>query len=116
VLLFPMLDGTRRGILLEKLERLQRMFPEVCSSAGSSPQVAVELMSAGSVERDPWAQGARETMGVERVDEVGLARQGGVAERQQEMPNGRRQDEWNHISRRLTGATFALPAAGEYGT
>jgi hypothetical protein len=115
VLLFPMLDGTRRGILLEKLERLQRMFPEVCSSAGSSPQVTVELQSPGGVERDPWSQVAHLKVG----GEFGTATQGVILELERgrgEMPNGRRQEEWNHISRRLTGATFSLPAEREYST
>jgi hypothetical protein len=35
VLLLPQLDATRRGILLEKLERLQTMFPEAVSNASS---------------------------------------------------------------------------------
>ena len=53
VLLFPQLDQTRRGILLEKLERLQTMFPEALSNA-SSPNLPLDLHSPGAY--DPWYQ------------------------------------------------------------
>lgn len=36
VLLFPTLDTTRRGILLEKFERLKTMFPEVIEELSGS--------------------------------------------------------------------------------
>jgi hypothetical protein len=57
VLLFPQLDATRRSILLEKLERLQTMFPEARSSA-SSPNLPIELQSPGQ-GLDPWYQVAQ---------------------------------------------------------
>ena len=54
VLLIPHLDQTRRSILLEKLERLQTMFPEALSNA-SSPSLPLDLHSPGGVN-DPWYQ------------------------------------------------------------
>ncbi len=53
VLLFPQLDKTRRGILLEKLERLQNMFPEAVSS-NSSPNLPRDSQSPRT--QDSWHQ------------------------------------------------------------
>jgi hypothetical protein len=69
VLQFPTLDATRRGILLEKLERLQSQFPEVVSNA-SSPNLPIELQSPTN---DPWYQVAQSKIGPDTdVDPVGL--------------------------------------------
>lgn len=56
VLRFPTLDQTRRSILLEKLERLQGMFPEVCSSASSPSGVVLPFDAQSPPGRDPWYQ------------------------------------------------------------
>jgi hypothetical protein len=47
VLLFPQLDQTRRSILLEKLVRLQTVFPEALSNA-SSPNLPIDLYRSPS--------------------------------------------------------------------
>jgi hypothetical protein len=119
VLLFPTLDQTRRGILLEKLERLQSMFPEVCS-ATSSPNLPLELQSPGNAASDPWYQAAHSKTGMdvgeESVEQMGLVGmvQEPFAEREQRK--GKRQEKWNHISRRLSMATFTVPAELSYNT
>lgn len=101
VLLFPHLDQTRRSILLEKLERLQAMFPEAISNA-SSPNLPFDLQSPGT--NDPWSQVAQSktAAGLE-----GLADGPGQSV---EPPKSETRvalhATWNHISRRLSMATF----------
>ena len=144
VLLFPTLDVTRRSILLEKLERLQAMFPEVCSSA-SSPNMPLEFqVQASPPENDPWYQVAQSKIGLDGDGAgAGAGVGGGVAaaglndfvvpsegatgdadstnttvmsfveplgasnvgdqDQEQAMAS-----TWNHISRRLSMATFAV--------
>ena len=123
VLLFPMLDQTRRGILLEKLERLQSMFPEVCS-ASSSPSIPLELQSPGIAASDPWYQVTHSKIvgsagigdeSAEGMGMVGMA-PGSFPERERELRRGMRKEKWNHISRRLTMATFTVPAELAYST
>ncbi|KAF2003441.1 hypothetical protein P154DRAFT_486665 [Amniculicola lignicola CBS 123094] len=58
VVTFPTLDATRRGILLEKLERLRGMFPEVVSNA-SSPMMMDDGRSPQSMGMDPWGHMAQ---------------------------------------------------------
>lgn len=111
VLLFPQLDQTRRGILLEKLERLQTMFPEAVSSA-SSPNLPMELQSPRGW--DPWYQVAQSktAQGVEEMGEVvsmQMQMQGGMA------PGMRKRSErhgqlmvWNDISKKLNTATVGM--------
>jgi len=121
VLLFPTLDQTRRGILLEKLERLQGMFPEVCS-ASSSPNMPLELQSPGIVASDPWYQVAHsktgEGLGVGSVEQMAAVclTPGPFPEQEREQRKGLRQEKWNHISRRLSMATFTVPTELDYGT
>ena len=101
VLLFPHLDATRRGILLEKLERLQTMFPEAVSNA-SSPNLPGEMQSPGG--KDPWYQVAQSktAKGLEGLAEGQMG--------QEVMPmaekKGGQVETWNRISRRLSMATF----------
>jgi hypothetical protein len=89
VLLFPHLDHTRRAILLEKLERLQTMFPEARSSA-SSPNLPVELHSPG-MGNDPWYQVAQSktAAGLDGIREVNGSTRGGQLA------------VWNDISKEL---------------
>jgi hypothetical protein len=105
VLLFPQLDATRRGILLEKLERLQTMFPEAVSNA-SSPNLPLELQSP--MGNDPWYQVAQSktAAGLEDLAEVqGQGQLPAVEIPRSEQRHGRLAT-WNHISRRLSMATF----------
>ena len=106
VLQFPTLDETRRGILLEKLERLQSLFPEVVSNA-SSPNLPIDLQSPTS---DPWFQVAQSKIGPDTdVDPAGLQGlvplpYGGQAPRQ----GANQHATWNHISKRLSKAHFPV--------
>ncbi|KAH6612746.1 hypothetical protein C7974DRAFT_84752 [Boeremia exigua] len=109
VLLLPQLDATRRGILLEKLERLQTMFPEAVSNA-SSPNLPLDLQSPCA--NDPWYQVAQsktaagleemadeqalEQLQAQRTEGVGIPREVRVGQLA----------TWNHISKRLTMAHF----------
>lgn len=106
VLQFPTLDATRRGILLEKLERLQSLFPEVVSSA-SSPNLPFELQSPTV---DPWSQVAQSKIG--EVDGAGVQGGGGghlpFVEAEQRPSAHRHAATWNHISRRLSRAHFPV--------
>lgn len=110
VLLLPQLDATRRGILLEKLERLQTMFPEAVSNA-SSPNLPLDLQSPCA--NDPWYQVAQSKTAAgleEMADEQAL---GQVQARQDEGVGMSREFRvgqlatWNHISRRLSMAHFS---------
>ncbi|KAF2740382.1 hypothetical protein EJ04DRAFT_531029 [Polyplosphaeria fusca] len=105
VLLFPTLDQTRRGILLEKLERLQTMFPEVVSTT-SSPNMpgGFDIQSPST---DPWYYATQSKM----PEETGF---GGMAPLpQMEQPwmgsGTNQQAAWNHISRRLSTVTLPQP-------
>jgi hypothetical protein len=101
VLLFPQLDHTRRGILLEKLERLQTMFPEAVSNA-SSPNLPLDLQSPGA--NDPWYQVAQSktAAGLEDLAD-GM---GPLAEVPRAEAKVWQLATWNHISRRLSKANF----------
>ncbi|KAF2134292.1 hypothetical protein P153DRAFT_363264 [Dothidotthia symphoricarpi CBS 119687] len=105
VLLFPQLDQTRRGILLEKLERLQTMFPEAVSNA-SSPSFPPDLRSPGVY--DPWLQVAQSktAAGLEGLAD-GVGRGGGVPKLEARVAL---QTTWNNISQRLSMATFGAEA------
>lgn len=116
VLLFPQLDQTRRSILLEKLERLQTMFPQAVSNA-SSPNLPMELQSPG--EMGPWYQVAQSktAQGVEDMGEVLMMQmQGGVhggvggGMRRSSTREGRRGQlmVWNDISKKLNTATVGM--------
>ncbi|USP75372.1 hypothetical protein yc1106_02646 [Curvularia clavata] len=100
VLLIPHLDATRRGILLEKLERLQTMFPEVLSNA-SSPNMPLDLQSPGA-GNDPWYQAtqSKTAAGLEVMAD------GGIQPPEQEAPRSEARRgllaTWNNISKRLT--------------
>ena len=109
VLQFPTLDDTRRGPLLEKLERLQGLFPEVVSTA-SSPNLPIELQSP--VTNDPWFQVAQSKIGPDTdIDTVGLQGLVPLSYVDQLPGLGTSQHAtWNHISRRLSRAHF--PPAG----
>lgn len=105
VLQFPTLDQTRRGILLGKLERLQSLFPEVCS-ATNSPNLPFDMQSPTG---DPWYQVTQSKIGPEMSAEpAGL--EGLVPVQNFEQSQSARRDSqqaaWNHISRRLSMATF----------
>ncbi|KAF2034611.1 hypothetical protein EK21DRAFT_97265 [Setomelanomma holmii] len=104
VLLFPQLDQTRRGILLEKLERLQTMFPEAVSNA-SSPNLPVDGQSP--MGNDPWYQVAQSktAAGLEDLAEVQGQGPPSMAIPRSEARHGKLAT-WNHISRRLSKATF----------
>ncbi|KAF1845887.1 uncharacterized protein K460DRAFT_281811 [Cucurbitaria berberidis CBS 394.84] len=101
VLLFPQLDDTRRGILLEKLERLQTMFPEAVSNA-SSPNLPLDLQSPGA--NDPWYQvtQSKTAAGLEDLADV----QGQSVEVPRAVAKVGQLATWNLISRRLSMATF----------
>lgn len=101
VLLFPQLDQTRRGILLEKLERLQTMFPEAVSNA-SSPSLPLDLQSPGV--NDPWYQvtQSKTAAGLEDLADV----QGPIMEVPRAEARVGKLATWNRISRRLSRATF----------
>ncbi|KAH8726277.1 hypothetical protein GQ44DRAFT_826001 [Phaeosphaeriaceae sp. PMI808] len=107
ILLFPQLDHTRRGILLEKLERLQTMFPEAVSNA-SSPNLPLDLQSPEG--NDPWYQVAqsKRAAGLEEIGEVqmGSGNAGGNENGGRGEVRGGRLATWNNISRRLSMATF----------
>ncbi|KAJ4301254.1 hypothetical protein N0V90_003345 [Kalmusia sp. IMI 367209] len=106
VLQFPTLDSTRRGILLEKLERLQHLFPEVVSNA-SSPNLPIELQSPTN---DPWYQVTQSKIGPDTdVDPAGLQGLTPLPYIGQPQPHQatNQQATWNHISRRLSMAHFA---------
>jgi len=106
VLQFPTLDETRRGILLEKLERLQGLFPEVVSTM-SSPNLPIDLQSPTN---DPWYQVAQSKIGPdtnsETADVEELAPMSYVDEPRLH-PTRTQQATWNHISRRLSMAHFS---------
>lgn len=121
VLLIPHLDHTRRGILLEKLERLQTMFPEVLSNA-SSPNLPLDVHSPPSggnnsssnnnngagpvVPSDPWYQvtQSKTAGGLELMADGHGVLQAPAA--QGALPRGEARSgllaTWNNISRRLT--------------
>jgi hypothetical protein len=96
VLLLPQLDATRRSILLEKLERLQAMFPEAVSNA-SSPNLPVLSPAAN----DPWYQvtQSKTAAGLEEMADV----VGQPVMPLREERSGRLAT-WNHISQRLSMA------------
>jgi hypothetical protein len=99
VLLFPQLDQTRRGILLEKLERLQTIFPEALSNA-SSPNLPLDLHSPRA--NDPWYQvtQSKTAAGLEDMsDGLGQVQNQGVP--RSEAKSGQLAT-WNNISRRLS--------------
>jgi hypothetical protein len=100
VLLIPHLDQTRRGILEEKLLRLQTMFPEALSNA-SSPNLPHDLNSPAGVN-DPWYQvtQSKTAAGLEGMaDEL-------VQNKPQEIPRSEARSgqlaTWNNISHRLS--------------
>jgi hypothetical protein len=97
VLLFPQLDQTRRGILVEKLESLQTMFPEAVSNA-SSPNLPIEVQSP--VGHDPWYQvtQSKTAAGLEEIAEVQMARSTEMA--RSDVRHGQLAT-WNDISERL---------------
>jgi hypothetical protein len=97
VLLFPQLDQTRRGILLEKLESLQTMFPEAVSNA-SSPNLPIEVQSP--VDNDPWYQvmQSKTAAGLEEIAEVQMANSADIP--RSDMRHGQLAT-WNDISERL---------------
>jgi hypothetical protein len=127
VLQFPTLDHTRRGILLEKLERLQGMFPEVCSTT-SSPNVPGGLFEMQSPSDDPWYHVTQSKIGAEPMV---VGTEGGVADAVEVHGQGQGEGQiaasasiggiglplqpdrvmqkaaWNDISKRLSMATFA---------
>ncbi|KAF2014717.1 hypothetical protein BU24DRAFT_220168 [Aaosphaeria arxii CBS 175.79] len=106
VLLFPTLDQTRRGILMEKLERLQAMFPEICSTT-SSPNIPGNF-DAQSPTIDPWYHVTQSKMPDITFDPVGFDSQGVLQEMEptQLDPRGTHKAAWNQISRRLSMVTF----------
>jgi hypothetical protein len=97
VLLFPQLDQTRRGILVEKLESLQTMFPEAVSNA-SSPNLPIEVQSP--VGNDPWYQvtQSKTAAGLEEIAEIQTAR--GTELARADVRHGQLAT-WNDISERL---------------
>ena len=103
VLLFPQLDKTRRGILLEKLERLQTMFPEAVSNA-SSPNLPLELQSPRT--NDPWYQitQSKTAEGIEDMADVQHTET--VVQHVPPRPDSKigQLATWNHISKRLSKA------------
>lgn len=107
VLLLPQLDATRRGILLEKLERLQTMFPEALSNA-SSPNLPLDLQSPCA--NDPWYQVAQSKTAA-GLEEMADEQASGQAQTQRRegvtIPREVRVGQlatWNHISQRLNTA------------
>lgn len=107
VLLLPQLDHTRRAILLEKLERLQTMFPEAVSNA-SSPNLPLDLQSPpapGVPAADPWLQVAQSktAAGLEDLAD-------GMGPPLAPIPRSEvkvgQLATWNHISKRLSNANF----------
>ncbi|RAR06043.1 c6 transcription [Stemphylium lycopersici] len=100
VLLIPHLDHTRRGILLEKLERLQTMFPEALSNA-SSPNLPLDLKSPGGAN-DPWYQvtQSKTAAGLEIMAD-GIVRTQSEQAPRPEAKTGQLAT-WNNISRRLS--------------
>jgi hypothetical protein len=103
VLLFPQLDQTRRGILLEKLERLQTMFPEAVSNA-SSPNLPVDIQSP--MGNDPWYQ-VIQSKTAAGLEEIAEAQAGNTTMEipRLEVRHGQLAT-WNVISKRLSKATF----------
>ncbi|CAE7201971.1 hypothetical protein CFE70_008354 [Pyrenophora teres f. teres 0-1] len=106
VLLFPHLDQMRRGILLEKLERLQTMFPEALSNA-SSPNLPLDLQSPGGAN-DPWSQVAQSktAAGLQDLAKGAVTMQAQIQTHSQEASrpeatNGKLAT-WNDISKRLS--------------
>jgi hypothetical protein len=99
ILLFPQLDQTRRGILLEKLERLQTMFPEALSNA-SSPNLPLDLQSPGV--NDPWYQvtQSKTAAGLEDMAD-GLEQVHSQVVPRTEAKSGQLAT-WNNIRRRLS--------------
>lgn len=107
VLLFPTLDQTRRGILLEKLERLQSMFPEICS-ASNSPNVP-GMLDLQSPTNDPWYHAAQSKIGPDvSTDLSGFETIDSMQEVAPSQADHRtvQKEAWNHISKRLSMATF----------
>ncbi|KAF2112397.1 hypothetical protein BDV96DRAFT_649188 [Lophiotrema nucula] len=109
VLLFPTLDQTRRGILTEKLERLQAMFPEVVSTA-SSPNIPGGFGDMQSPPNDPWYHITQSKMpelnmmpgpGEMSFDlREGLAPLAPILNPEPAVQS--QKAAWNHISRRLS--------------
>lgn len=108
VLLFPALDQTRRGILLEKLERLQSMFPEI-RSATSSPNVP-SLLDIQSPTIDPWSNVVQSQIAPDTSTDIIIPEiLAPIQENDVPQPINRvtQKAAWNHISRRLSMATFS---------
>ena len=116
VLQFPTLDHTRRGILLEKLERLQGVFPEIRSTT-SSPNVPGGLFELQSPSDDPWYHVTQSKIGAEAMvvaDTAEVQEQGedqmavsmGSIGQQLQPDRIMQKAAWNDISRRLSKATF----------
>ncbi|KAF1942720.1 hypothetical protein EJ02DRAFT_375099 [Clathrospora elynae] len=97
VMLFPQLDQMRRGILLEKLERLQTMFPEALSNA-SSPNLPLDRHSPGT--NDPWYQVTQSKMAAAIEDMADGMGQGSGVPREEARVG--QLATWNDISRRLS--------------
>ncbi|KAF2184988.1 hypothetical protein K469DRAFT_739063 [Zopfia rhizophila CBS 207.26] len=116
VLLFPALDQTRRSILIEKLERLQAMFPEICSTS-NSPNVP-NIFDAQSPLNDPWYHVTQSKI----LPEMNLETEYGAALADanaasipdantlqgfgQSISKGNQKATWNEISRRLSMANM----------
>jgi hypothetical protein len=100
VLQFPTLDAMRRGILLEKLVRLQSLFPEVVSNA-SSPTLPIELQSPTNDQGGPDPE-------VEPAALQGLAPLPYMVQSQPHPNANRHAAAWNHVSRRLSMARFPV--------
>jgi hypothetical protein len=110
---FPMLDRTRKGMLNEKLEKLQNMFPELASNPSSPNQPPVFAALHGS--EDPW-YGATESMLPIMIQSPSIAASTPGDEMPMSFPpplmNGSLHSQYNEIARRLSVADFAYMKEG----
>jgi hypothetical protein len=104
---FPILDPTRKGMLSEKLEKLQNMFPHLGSNPSSPDQIP--FLATYNSNDGPW-YGATESMLPITVTSPTLTTSTSGDDIPPSFPprNGGLYSQYNEIARRLSVADFAM--------
>jgi hypothetical protein len=108
---FPILDRTRKGMLNEKLEKLQQMFPEMGSNPNSPQQAPFFAAFSNSEGTGVW-YGATESMLPITVASPIVTASTPVDDLPPPvfpppLANAQLYSQYNEIARRLSGADFA---------